>query len=123
MNFQMFKLDLEQAEKAKIKFETFIGLLKKQENTRKTSIFALFIMPKYLIVYHNKLWKILQEIGNTRLLTCLLRNLYAGQEAIVRSEHGTDWFLIEKGVCHGCILSPCLFNLGPLIGKVLVFGP
>ena len=62
-------------------------------------------------VYHNKLWKILQEMGNTRLLTCLLRNLYAGQETIVRSEHATDWFLIEKGVCHGCILSPCLFNL------------
>ena len=49
-------------------------------------------------VYHNKLWKILQEIGNTRLLTCLLRNLYGGQETIVRSEHATDWFQIGKGV-------------------------
>ena len=60
---------------------------------------------------HNKLGKILQEMGIPDHLTCLLRNLYAGQEAIVRSGHGTtDWFQIEKGVCQGCILSPCLFN-------------
>ena len=61
----------------------------------------------------NKLWKILQEIGIPDHLTCLLRNLYAGQEATVRTEHGTiDWFQIGKGVyCQGCILSPCLFNL------------
>ena len=58
---------------------------------------------------HNKLWKILQEMGD---LTCLLRNLYVGQEATVRTGHGTtDWFQIRKGVCQGCILSPCLFNL------------
>ena len=63
-------------------------------------------------VDHNKLWKILKEMGISDHLTCLLRNLYAGQEATVRTGHGsTDWFQIEKGVCLGCILSPCLFNL------------
>ena len=63
-------------------------------------------------VHHNKLWKILKEMGIPDHLTCILRNLYAGQEAIVRIGHGTtDWFQIEKGVCQGCILSPCLFNL------------
>ena len=63
-------------------------------------------------VDHNKLWKILQEMGIPGHLTCLLRNLYAGQEATVRTGHGTtDWFQIGKGVCQGCILSPCLFNL------------
>ena len=63
-------------------------------------------------VDHNKLWEILQEMGIPDPLTCLLRNLYAGQEATVRTGHGTtDWFQIGKGVCQGCILSPCLFNL------------
>ena len=61
---------------------------------------------------HNKLWKILKEVGIPDQLTCLLRNLYAGQEATVRTGHGTtDWFQIGKGICQGCILSPCLFNL------------
>ena len=61
---------------------------------------------------HNKEWKILQDMGIPDHLTCLLRNLYAGQEATVRTGHGTtDWFQIKKGVCQGCILSPCLFNL------------
>ena len=60
----------------------------------------------------NEVWKILKEMGIPDHLTCLLRNLYAGQEAIVRTGHGTtDWFQIVEGVCHGCILSPCLFNL------------
>ena len=63
-------------------------------------------------VDHNKLSKILQEMGIPDHLTCLLRNLYAGQEATVRTGHGTtDWFQIRQGVCQGCILSPCLFNL------------
>ena len=63
-------------------------------------------------VDHNKLWKILKEIGIAGHLTCLLRNLYGGQQATVRTGHGTtDWFQIGKGVCQGCILSPCLFNL------------
>ena len=62
-------------------------------------------------VDHNKLWKILKEMGIPDHLICLLRNLYAGQEATVRTGHGTtDWFQIGKGVCQGCILSPCLFN-------------
>ena len=61
---------------------------------------------------HNKLWKIIKTMRIPEQLTCLLRNLYAGQEAIIRTGHGTtDWFLIGKGVCQGCILSPCLFNL------------
>ena len=63
-------------------------------------------------VDHNKLWKILQEVGIPDHFTCLLRNLYAGQEATVRTRHETtDWFKIGKGVCQGCILLPCLFNL------------
>ena len=63
-------------------------------------------------VDHNKLWKILKELGIPDHLTCLLSNLYVGQEATVRTGHGTtDWFQIWKGVCQGCILSPCLFNL------------
>jgi len=62
-------------------------------------------------VNHNKLWKILQEMGLPDHLTCLLRNLYAVQEATVRTGHGTDWFQIGKGVCQGCMLSSCLFNL------------
>ena len=62
-------------------------------------------------VDHNKLWKILREMGIPDHITCLLRNLYAGQEATVRTGHGTDWFQIGKGVCQGCKLSPCLFNL------------
>ena len=60
---------------------------------------------------HGKLWKILQEMGIPHHLTCLLRNLYAGQEATVRTRHGIDWFQIGKGVHQGCILSPCFFNL------------
>ena len=69
-------------------------------------------MPKPLPVDHNKLWRILKEMGLPDQLTSLLRNLYTGQEATVRTGHGTtDWFQIEKGVPQGCILSPCLFNL------------
>ena len=71
-------------------------------------------IPKALFgcVNHNKLWKILQEMEVPDHLTCLLRNLYAGQEATVRTRHGTtDWFQIGKGVCQSCLLSPCLFNL------------
>ena len=68
-------------------------------------------MPKPLTVDHNKLWKILKEMGTPDHLNCLLRNLYAGQKATVRTGHGTtDWFQIGKGVCQGCIFSPCLFN-------------
>ena len=109
----MFKLVLEKAEEPEIKLPTSTGSSKEQESSRKTSISSLLTIPKPLtVVDHNKLWKILKEMGIPDHLNCLLRILYAGQEAMVRTEHGTtDWFQIGKGVCQGCILSPCLFNL------------
>ena len=111
-NFQTFKLVLEKAEEPEIELPTSAGSSKKQESSRKTSISALLTMPKPLIVWITINWKILKEMGIPDHLICLLRNLYAGQEAIVRTGHGTaDWFQIGKGVCQGCILSPCLFNL------------
>ena len=107
----MFKLDLEKAEEPEIKLPTFAGSSNKQESSRKTSISALLTMPKPLTVWIVRNWKIVQQMGIPDYLTCLLRNLYAGQEATVRTGHGTtDWFQIGKGVCQGCILSPCLFN-------------
>ena len=76
------------------------------------NIYLCFIDYAFDCVNHKKLWKILKEMGIADHLTCLLRNLNAGQEATVRTSHGTtDWFQIRKGVCQGCILSPCLFNL------------
>ena len=85
---------------------------KKPESSRKTSISAFLTAKAFDCVDHNKLWKILQEMGIPDRLTCLLRNLYAGQEATVRTGHETiDWFQIGEGVCQPCILSPCLFNL------------
>ena len=107
----MFKLVLEKAEKPEIKLPTSAGSSKKQESSRKTSISA-FIMLKPLTVWitinGGKFW----EMGIPDHLTCLLRNLYAGQQATVRIGHGTtDWFQIGKGVHQGCILSPCIFNL------------
>ena len=102
---------LEKAEEPEIKLPTSAGSWKKQESSRKTSISALLTMPKPLTVDHNTLWKILKEMGLPDHMTCLLRNLYAGEEATVRTEHGTtDWFQTEKGVRQGCVLSPCLFN-------------
>ena len=112
MNFKMFKLVLEKAEEPEIKLPTSAGSSKKQENSRKTSISALLTMPKPLTVWITINWKMLKEMGIPDHLTCLLRNLYAGQEATVRTGHGTtDWFQIGKGIHQGCILSPCLFNL------------
>jgi len=112
VNFQMFKLVLEKAEELEIKLPTSAGSWKKQESSRKTSISALLTMPKPLTVWITINWKILKEMGIPEHLTCLLRNLYAGQEATVRSGHGTrDWFQTGKGVRQVCILSPCLFNL------------
>ena len=109
MNFQMFKLVLAKAEEPEI---TSARSSKRQEGSRKTSISALLTMPKPLTVQITTNWKILKEMGIPDHLTCLLRNLYAGQEATVRTWHGTtDWFQIGKGVCQGCILPPCLFNL------------
>ena len=89
MNFQMFKLILEKAEEPEIKLATSIGSSKKQESSRKTSISDLLTMPKPLIVWITINWKILKEMGILDHLTCLLRNLYAGQEATVRIGHGT----------------------------------
>ena len=112
MNFQMFKLILEKAEEPEIKLPISAGSSTKQESSRKTSISALLTMPKPSTVWITVNWKILEEMGIPDHLTCLLRNLYAGQEATVRTEHGpTDWFQIGKGVSQGCILPPCLFNL------------
>ena len=113
MNFQMLKVDLEKAEEPEIKLPTSVGSLKKQESSRKNIYFCVIDYAKaFDHVDHNKLWKILQEMGIPDHLICLLRNLYAGQEATVRTGHGTiDLFQIGKGICQSCILSPCLFNL------------
>ena len=114
MNFQMFKLDLENSEEPEIKLPTYVGSLKKQEVSRTTSTSALLTMSKPLTVWITINWKILKEMGIPDHLTCLLRKLYAGQEATVRTGHGiADWFQIGKGVRQGCILSPCLFILYP----------
>ena len=113
VNFLMFKLVLEKAEEPEIKLPTSDGSSRKQESSRKTSISDLLTMPKPLTVWitincGNKL----KDMGIPDHLICLLRNLYAGQEAIVRTGHGTTgWFQIGKGVHKVCILSPCLFNL------------
>ena len=114
----MFNLVLEKTEEPEIKLPTSAGSSKKQESSRKTSISALLTMPKPLTVWitikileENWSWKIVKEMGIPDHLTCLLRNLYAGQEATVTPGHGTtDWFQRGKGVRQGCILSPCLFN-------------
>ena len=113
MKFQMFKLDLEKAEEPEIKLPTFIGSSKKAREFQKNIYFCFTDYAKaFDCVDHHKLWKILQEMGMPVHLTCLLRNLYAGQEATVRTGHGTtDCFQIGKRVRQGCILSPCLFNL------------
>ena len=108
----MFKLVLEKAEEPEIKLPTSAGSWKKQE-FQKNIYFCFIDYAKYFdCVDHNTLWKILKEIGIPDHLTYLLKNLYAGQEATVRTGHGKmDWFQIRKGVPPGCILSPCLFNL------------
>ena len=112
VNFQMLKLDLDKAEEPEIKLPTSAGSWKKQESSRKTSISALLTMSKPLTVWITINWKILKETGIPDHLTCLLKNLFAGKEATVRTGHGTtDWFQIGKGVRQGCILSPYLFNL------------
>ena len=119
-NFQVYNLDWEKAEEPEMKLPTSVGSIgsvfrKKQGNSRKTSTSASLTMWKSLTVrITRKLWKILQEMGIPDHLTCLLRNLYAGQEAKVRTGHGaTDWFQIGKGLHQGCILSlfikSCLF--------------
>ena len=108
----MYKLDLEKTEEPGIKLPTSIGSLKRQDNSMKNIYFFFFDYAKaYYCVDQSKLWKILQDMGITDHLTCLLRDLYAGQEATVRNLHGTtDWFKIRKGVQQSYILSPYLFN-------------
>ena len=103
MNFKMFKIDLEKAEEPQIKLPTSIGSSKKQESSRKTSIFPLLTTLKaFDCMDHNKLWKILQEMGLPDHLTCLLSSQYAGKEATVRTGNGTtDWFQIGKGIHQG----------------------
>ena len=108
----MFKLDLEKAEEPEIKLPTSDGSSKKQESSKKTSTSALLTSPKSLTMWITRNDGEFFKMGITDHLTCLLRNLYEGQEATVRTGHGTtDWFQIGKGVHKGCILSPCLFNL------------
>ena len=113
MNFQMFKLVLEKAEEPEIKLPTSAGSSKKQESFRKEIYFCFIDYAKaFDCVDHNKLWKILKEMGIPDHLTFLLKNLYAGQESTVRIRHGiTDLFQTGKGVHQGCILSPCIFIL------------
>ena len=108
MNFQMFKLVLEKAEEPEIKLPTSAGSSKKEEMFQKNIYFCFIDYAKtFDCVNHSKQWKIFQEMGIPNHLTCLLRNLYAGQEATVRIGHGTtDWFQIGKGVHQGYILHP-----------------
>ena len=107
----MFKLGLEKAEKPEIKLPISIGSPRKQREFQKNICFIEYTKA-FDCVDHKKMWKIHHEMGIPDHFTCLLRNLYAGQEATVRTGHWTtDWFQIGKGVCQGCILSLCLFNL------------
>ena len=104
----MFKLVLEKAEESESKLSTSTGSQRKQVSSKKNIYFCFTDYAKaFDYVDHNKLWKILKEMGIPDYLTCLFRNLYASQEATVRTGHGTtDWFQIGKGVRQGCILSP-----------------
>ena len=106
----MFKLDLEKAEKPEI--ASIHWIIEKAREFQKNTYFCFIDYAEVFdCVDHNKLWKILKEMGIPDNLTWLLRNLYAAQEATVRTGHGTtDWFQIRKGVRQGCILSPCFFN-------------
>ena len=106
MNFQIFKLDLEKAEEPEIKLPTSISHQKKQQNSRKYLLLFYWLCQSLWLCGSQELWKILKEMGIPDHLTCLLRNLYAGQKATVRTGHGTtDWFQIGKGVFQGCALS------------------
>ena len=110
--FQMFKLTSEKAEEPEIKLPTSARSSKKQDSSSKHLLLLYWLCQSLWLCDHNKLWKILKEMGIPDHLTCLLRNLYACQEATVRTGHGTtDWFQIGKAVYQACILSPCFFNL------------
>ena len=111
MNFQTFKLDLEKGRGTRDQIANIRWIIEKARDFQKNICFTVYAKV-FDCVDHNKLRKIFQETGIPDHLTCLLRNLYAYQEATVRTGHGrTDWFQIMKGVHQGCILSPCLFNL------------
>jgi len=108
----MFKLVLEKAKEPEIKLPTSAGSSKNREFQKNIYFCFIDYAKAFDCVDHNQLWKIVKDMGIPDHLTCLLRNLYAGQEATVRTGHGkTDWFQIGKGVRQGCRLSPCLFNL------------
>ena len=112
MKFQMFKLDLEKQSNQKSNCHHLLGHRKSKRVPEKHLLLLYWLCQNLWCVDHNKLWKILKEMGIPDHLTCLLRNLYAGREATVRTGHGTtDWFQIGKGVRQGSILLPCLFNL------------
>ena len=107
----MFKLDLEKVEEPEIRLPTSAGSLIAREFQKNIYFCFIDYAKAFDCVDHSKLWEILKEMGIQDHLTCLLRNLYAGQEATVRTGHETtDWFQIRKGVYQGCILLPCLFN-------------
>ena len=108
----MLKLVLEKAKEPEIKLPTSGGSSKKQKFQKNIYFCFTDYAKAFDCMDRNKLWKILKEVGIPDHLACLLRNLYAGQKATVRTGHViTDWFQIGKGLCQGCILSPCLFNL------------
>ena len=108
----MFQLDLEKAEERN-QIANIRWIIKKTRELQKNIYFCFIDNNKaFDCMDHNELWKILKDMGIPDHLTCLMRNLYAGQEATVKTGHETtEWFQIGKGVCQGCILSPCLFNL------------
>ena len=111
MNFKRFKLVLEKAEELEIHCQHLLGHQKIKKVPEKYLFLLIDDAKAFDCVDHKKLWKILREMGIPDHLTYLLRNLYAGQVATVRTGHGTTgWSQIGKGVCQGCILSPCLFN-------------
>ena len=111
-NFQIFKLNLEKAEEPEIKLRTSLDHQKRKRILDNHLLCFTDYAKAFDCVDHRKEWEILKEMGMSDHLTCLLRNLYAGQEATVRTGRGTtDWFQIGKGVRQGCILLPCLFNL------------
>ena len=108
----MYKLVLEKAEEPEIKLPTMLDHTKSKIIQKKVYFCFIDYAKAFDCVDHNKLWKILKEMGIPDHLTCLLRNLYASQEATIRTRHRTtDWFQIGIGVHQSCILSPCLFNL------------
>ena len=111
-NFQMSKLGLEKEEEPEIKLSTFAGSQRKLGKSRKTSTCFIDYTEAFDCVDHSKMWEAFKDMGIPSHLACLLRNLNAGQEAIARDLYGTiDCFKIQKGVQHGCLLLPCLFNL------------